>query len=119
MRTLNFNTEDDNLACQHCGEEGVQMFALNRLQKVRTEYGKPMIVTSAYRCANHPIEAAKEKPGTHNKGVAFDIAISSVEDRARLIKLAMQQGAMGIGIAKDFVHLDFDVNRPKVVMWVY
>jgi len=38
------------MACQHCGAEGIQPALMDKLQELRTAYGKPMRITSGYRC---------------------------------------------------------------------
>ena len=67
----NFTAKE--FACQHCGKEGVKEELLNRLQALRTFLDFSFIVSSGYRCPNHPIEAKKSKPGTHATGLAVDI----------------------------------------------
>jgi zinc D-Ala-D-Ala carboxypeptidase len=57
---------DDELRCQcGCNELIFDPAVRTALNAVRMEYGKPMVVTSGYRCPNHPIEAKKSKPGEH------------------------------------------------------
>ena len=40
-----------------------------RLQDLREAYGKPMRITSGYRCPDHPIEAGKTKLARTHQGV--------------------------------------------------
>lgn len=120
VSTKNFHPDTDPLLkCSHCGMEGVKQEALDKLQLIRDDFGKGMRITSSFRCSKHPVEARKSKPGTHNKGVAFDIACTSSADRYTLVELAYKHGAKGIGIHKSFVHIDFDETRPATVMWLY
>lgn len=111
------NFASDELACKCCGEHGVQKYALDRLQEIRDAVGRPLKITSAYRCANHPNEKHKAKPGTHNHGIAFDIAVSNGAERYEIIKQGLLHGARGIGVAKGFVHLDW--RQGASVSWVY
>ena len=80
-----------------------------RLQELRDSYGKPMRITSGYRCPNHPIEAAKSKPGAHASGRAVDVAVSHNEAYI-LLRLAVRMGFSGIGVQQKgdgrFLHLD-------------
>ena len=119
IRTKNFKPFCDKLECQHCGEEGVQQWALDKLQLIRDDYGKPMYLTSAYRCDQHPNERVKSKPGTHNKGVAFDVFASDGIAKGKLLELALKHGAKGIGIANNFIHIDFDLEREHLTVWSY
>lgn len=111
------NFSESELVCSCCGKSGVQQWALDKLQAIRDEYGKPMTITSSYRCENHPVERSKAKAGTHNQGIAFDVHVYGGNDRYELVSLAMKHGANGIGVDKNFVHIDF---RDSIrVVWVY
>ena len=111
------NFSESELVCSCCGESGVQQWALDKLQAIRDDYGKPMTITSSYRCSDHPVERSKAKAGTHNMGIAFDVHVHSGNERYELVSLAMKHGANGIGVDKNFVHIDFrDTIR---VVWVY
>lgn len=95
-----------------------------RLQALRTEYGKPMTITSAYRSARHPIEAKKGRPGAHAMGRAADVAVQGA-DAVRLVALALKHGFTGIGVqqrgAGRYIHLD-DVPGdmlPRPAIWSY
>jgi len=111
----NFSAEE--LQCTCCGSEGVQQWALDKLQAVRDMVGRPLTITSSYRCSNHPVEARKSKAGTHNQGIAFDIYVSSGAERHELITTGLLVGANGIGVDKNFIHLDFRDTTP--VVWTY
>ena len=97
---------------------------MDRLQRLRTMYGKPMRVTSGYRDPSHPIEIKKSRPGAHSSGRAVDIAVRG-EDALRLIQLAIQCGFTGIGVQQKgegrFIHLD-DLSGPdwpRPTIWSY
>jgi uncharacterized protein YcbK (DUF882 family) len=95
----------------------MQKEAVDLLQKVRDIVGRPLQITSAYRCENHPVESRKEKPGTHNQGIAIDIYATNGAERYEIITAGLKVGATGIGVAKKFVHLDFRDGVP--VCWTY
>ena len=111
------NFSESELVCSCCGESGVQQWALDKLQGVRTAVGRPLRITSAYRCENHPVESRKKKAGTHNQGIAFDIHVSNGAERYQIITQGLLAGATGIGVAKTFIHLDWrdDIS----VIWTY
>lgn len=90
--------------------------ALSALQALRDAYDKPIVLASAYRCPEHPVEARKSKPGKHNEGVAFDIAVPWGRDRIKLIGLAMVYGFTGFGFANTFLHIDM---RDIPTSWGY
>ena len=108
--SLNFRAYELRCKCPQCNGKVANkcgIDALNRLQKVREIIGFAMIVNSAYRCADHPIEKVKLMPGTHNQGIAFDIATINAERASLIVLAALSVGAKGIGVSKNFVHIDF------------
>lgn len=117
MTASSKNFSADELKCSCCGEYGVQQDALDKLQQVRTAVGRPFKITSSYRCSEHPVEAKKSTPGTHNQGIAFDIYTANGAERYEIIKEGLRHGATGIGVAKSFVHLDW--RDGVAVSWVY
>ena len=111
------NFTSNELRCSCCGDEHVQQWALDKLQAIREELGRPLSVTSAYRCENHPVESRKKKAGTHNKGIAFDIFVGDGALRYQLISTAIKHGANGVGVSRSFIHIDFRDTTP--VVWTY
>lgn len=111
------NFSSDELKCSCCGEEKIQQWALDKLQAVRDIVGRPITVTSAYRCSNHPVESKKSKSGTHNQGIAFDIYVSNGAEKHELVTAGLLVGASGIGVDKNFIHLDWRDSIP--VIWSY
>lgn len=89
---------------------------MESLQALRTEYDKPMVVTSGYRDPSHPIELRKASPGTHAHGIAVDIGVHSNE-AYRIVELAFKHGFTGIGVSQKaggarFIHLDKRATTP-------
>ena len=64
------------LVCKHCGQGAgyIQPALMAALERVRERYGKPMLVTSGYRCALHNAEIGGAKYSAHKEGKAADIA---------------------------------------------
>ncbi len=113
------------VACQHCGRCEMDEDTMWKLQDLRDSFGKPMRVTSGYRCPDHPIEARKDKVGAHAHGRAVDIAVRG-SDAYALIMLAMRQGWQGIGVQQKgdvrFIHLDDLTEKegwPRPTIWSY
>lgn len=111
------NFKSEELACSCCGKEEIQQWALDKLQMVRNSTGRPLKITSAYRCIKHPVESRKKKAGTHHQGIAFDIYTSNGAERYQIITQGLLAGATGIGVAKSFIHLDWRDGTP--VVWTY
>ena len=110
-----FELEEFN--CQHTGNNEMKPEFLEKLDALRHVCAFPFVITSGYRDPSHPIEAAKEIPGTHAQGIAADIRVVSSNKRFRLIKEALKLGFTGIGIDPAFIHLDIRASSP--VIWTY
>jgi zinc D-Ala-D-Ala carboxypeptidase len=116
------NFKADEFKCSHCGDNEIKEELLDKLQALRSRYGKPMRITSGYRCPRHPIEAAKSAPGPHSSGLACDVGVEGA-DAHKLLGLALDAGFRGIGVQQKgtgrFLHLDLvsSPNRPTV--WSY
>jgi len=117
----NFPTDELRCKCTAC--EGLvpnecSAIALILLQQLRDAYGYPLYLTSAYRCALHPDEVAKEKgPGRHHEGIAFDIHIPWGRDRMKIISLALELGFRGFGFGNTFLHID--MRTGPFTCWSY
>ena len=111
-----FTLEEFN--CRVTGENKMEPEFLQKLDRLRGECGFPFVITSGYRHPiEHPIEAAKEVPGTHAQGIAADILVQDSVSRMVLVEKALELGFKGVGIAKTFVHVDTRGTTP--VMWLY
>lgn len=116
----------EELMCRcGCGVSIMDFVFMERLEAVRRQFGKPMKITSAYRCSKHPVEKAKShmgnKPtGMHPNSRAVDVAVDRT-DAINLIQIALQQGMTGIGVCQKgvgrFIHLD-DRDGPPTI-WSY
>ena len=103
--------------CSETGENDMKPEFIHSLDELREQCGFPFTITSGYRSERHSIEAAKQTPGTHARGIAADIAVANGAQRRALIKHAMELGFGGIGVAKTFVHVDIRTTEP--VVWAY
>ena len=117
------NFQESEFRCSHTGRSFMKASTLEKLQRVRTRYGKPMKVTSGCRDVTHPIEARKINPGVHTTGYAVDIAVRGA-DALLIVRLALEEGFTGIGVQQKgdgrFIHLD-DVPEgfPRPMIWSY
>jgi len=120
------NFSEKEFACSHCGECHMNESFIAKLQSLRSHYGKSMVISSGYRCKDHPIEKRKRKPGTHTSGHAADIKIKQGA-AVELLTLALRSGAFtGIGIQQKgdhdsrFIHLDDkDMGPTRPTIWSY
>lgn len=118
---MRYFTEEE-LACQHCGKRNMDGDFMELMDSIRAMAGFPFVVTSGYRCPDHPIEANKSAPGAHTTGKAIDIAVKG-HRALRLIELAQQAGIQRIGVNQKgngrFIHLDVCDDRPSPAIWSY
>lgn len=116
------NFKESEFACKHCGKSEMNPIFMGKLQHLRNVYGKPMVITSGYRCQDHPIEVAKDKPGAHSTGQACDVSCDS-QDAYKLLKVAFELGFTGIGVNQKgngrFIHLDTLTQSPRPNVWTY
>lgn len=112
----------DEFRCQHCGSEGIKSSFTEKLDTIREECGFPFLISSGYRCPEHPIEAKKEKPGAHSTGHAADIAVTG-EQAIRVLEVAIKHGIKRIGVNQKgsgrFIHLDTAPELPAPAIWSY
>ena len=106
------NFSIDELKCKHCGESKIVPEFMDKLQALRKAYGKPMKITSAYRCPTHNKNVSTTgDDGPHTTGRAVDILCHG-KDAFEIVRLATSLGFTGIGTKqkeqkdKRFIHLD-------------
>ena len=114
----------EELDCSHCGMSGMDDQFMQMVIELRRRCGFQFIVTSAYRCPEHPVEASKKAPGAHTTGKSMDIKVSG--KRAwTLLKEASEMGFIGIGVNQKgdhnqrFIHLDMWTEGPRPGVWSY
>jgi len=120
------NFVEDEFRCKQTGRCEMNPEFMDRLQELRTDYGKPMIINSGFRHVTHPVEMRKARPGSHTFGRAVDVLVSH-EDALDLIILARMYGFTGFGVAQKagstrFIHLDDmepSATRPRPTIWSY
>ena len=110
--------KESELMCKcGCGKTDMDPMFMEMLDMLREELDRPVVLTSAYRCSNHPVEAGKERPGMHSEGKAADIKVSNGSERYRVLDAAYKLGFTGVGVANGFIHLDTRKGTP--VVWRY
>lgn len=119
------NFTEEEFRCKQTGRCEMQESFMDRLQELRKDFDRPMIITSGFRHISHPSERHKGRPGAHTYGHAADVAVSH-QDAYDLIALAIKHGFTGIGVNQKgngrFIHLDDmppDVIRPRPTVWSY
>ena len=98
----------------------LQPAMIDFIRSIEEDLGRELVITSGYRSPEHPIEAAKKKPGEHTEGLAIDVAAIGGTNVFELVEAAINNGCKRIGINRtaNFVHLGLSENRIKSI-WTY
>lgn len=72
-------------------ENNLKVLACEVLQPTRDEWGKPIVITSAFRCPDLNKAVGGVKNSYHLNGQAADIKVTSDEEAQKLAKLLNKQ----------------------------
>ena len=118
MVSKNFNVSE--VACKHCGENGMKPEFVSVLQEFRDYLGAPVVINSGYRCRLHPAELVKPPGvvGRHRLGLAVDIQSPgmSLEDLYSRVEEFGKFLGVGVSIHGGFIHCD---QRERKARWKY
>lgn len=91
----------------NCGMKHVRLDSklLILLQRLRDRLGKPIIITSAYRCPSHNAKVGGASKSQHLYGTAVDIKVRGISPK-EVAKVAQTLGFTGIGTYRTFTHID-------------
>ena len=116
------NFKPDEFRCSCCNRLEIAADLIDLLQKAREAIG-PLVITSAYRCADHNSKVSSTGlNGPHTTSYAVDIHVSNSQHRKLLLSYFANK-VSGLGIAKTFIHIDLLNNdlgfdaRPNC--WLY
>ncbi|GAB6181739.1 D-Ala-D-Ala carboxypeptidase family metallohydrolase [Desulfotomaculum defluvii] len=106
--------EEREFACRCCGMVNVSMELVTKLEEMRQAIGKPIIVTSGYRCPLHNRAVGGAINSYHIRGLAADIKVAGCTAE-QLAALAVRFGFDGIGIYRkgNFIHVDVRGYRAR------
>lgn len=92
---------------------------LNRLDAARDMCSFPWVITSGFRTAKHNAKVGGVPSSAHTRGYAADISCKNGHQRHEVVKALHAVGFSRIGIAKTFIHVDNDPDKPQNVIWTY
>lgn len=97
---------------------------LKWLTIVRLYVNRPFKITSGYRTKEHNLKLIESgypasPDSSHLKGLACDIWCPDNSFRCEVIRYALKYGINRIGVARSFIHLDTDREKPQNMIWVY
>jgi len=113
----NFNMRE--FECTHPEHRHVRIdeALVDKLQRLRDELGRPMIINSAYRCPQRNAQVGGATKSQHLYGRAVDISLHNQNlTGSEIAELAVDIGFKGIGLYNSFIHLDTRIS-PQVVRW--
>lgn len=105
---LSANFTSDEFDCHGagcCDCTKIDTALVERLQRIRSHFGRAVVINSGYRCSSHNKTVGGASGSRHLKGHAADIAVSGVTP-AEVAKYAEHIGVKGIGLYGNFVHID-------------
>lgn len=102
----------NELACHHCGVQGVKKAMIDFLEDLRNEIGEPLYITSGYRCPTHNERVGGVLNSQHTKGLAADCYAETLG----VYELAAIGRRLGADAAvpypdQQFVHFDIREGR--------
>jgi len=108
-----------------CGRNEMKEAFLKKLEDLRVWFGKPIVLSSAFRCPEHNKKVSTTgKTGPHTTGQAVDILVHG-SDAYDLLRAVFMFGFTGIGVnqkgSQRFIHLDSlaEPFYPRPRVWSY
>ena len=111
--------KEEEFTCPCCGKVFLNPVLIPTLDKIRKDYGKPMIVTSGFRCPSHNQSVGGAASSEHLIGSGADIECISNYDRFALLSICLKHGIRRIGIGKTFIHIGIALSSPQDIIWLY
>lgn len=102
-----------------CGSTSISPYFLNRVNDVREIVGHPLRVNSWVRCPSHNLSVGGKPTSSHLKGLAVDLATPNEYIKYSVLLAAGSVGFRGVGVGKNFIHLDNDPDKPHGRLWFY
>lgn len=109
-------------ACRCCGTlptTGISMALLLGLERLRLRIGRPINISSGYRCPEHNRTVGGVSNSQHVKGTAADIYVDGMDVRelANICKQIFD--GVGTYVSQGFVHVDMRAGGsvPGYYLW--
>lgn len=87
--------------------------------RARDLAGIPFFVNSAYRTVEHELSRGRSGDSAHTTGKAMDIRANASRNRFLIVDALLKVGFNRIGIARTFIHADYDQTKDDRVIWLY
>lgn len=100
-----FRVEELACPCENCDRVVVHWALIELLQHIRWRIGRPVIVTSGFRCAAHNQQVGGASASRHLTGLAADLQCNTLSPK-EVADVAKRCGAGGIGVYPRHTHVD-------------
>jgi len=107
---LSKNFTSSEFVCKCCGEVIIDQRLIDKLELLRAELGRPIIITSGYRCPKHNREVGGVVNSQHILGKAVDIKVRGVSPK-KVGEVARKIGFSFIKVYSSWTHID--IRREK------
>lgn len=113
--------EFDDPTAPGSGEAMMDYAFVERLDKLRRVWGRPIVVNSGYRTQEHNKAVGGVKDSAHQRGLAADLRTADLTDAIRFAIVAALNGfsRIGVDMKGHMVHLDCDLSLPNPSVWFY
>lgn len=115
--TTHFRSKELSCKCG-CDQEKMDYSFMEMLENLRLNLDRPVFVASGFRCPEHNKAVGGTRNSYHLKGMAADIVCSTAKERHEVVGAALRMGFSGLGIDKQFIHVDNRKSLPKKI-WIY
>lgn len=110
-----FNLKEFECPC--CHRVMISEVLLKKLFKLRELYGKPINITSGYRCNNYNKIVGGVEGSFHKIGLAVDIEMTTFQSMI-LMPFIHYVGFNGIGLNEKKQYCHLDIRSGKLVEWI-
>lgn len=121
--STHFNSKEFECKCGKCEIQYLESGLLDKLEIVREKYGKPIAITSGYRCPSHNKAVGGAENSSHVNGLAADIQpklliLDELDDLYDICYTVFDN--IGDGRNKGFIHVDDRAAKPSGKrLWLY
>lgn len=92
---------------------------MERLERFREIVAQPIYLNSAFRSMAWEESHHRSTTSMHTRGRAVDIRCTTNQQRLKFIRAALECGFNGIGIGRNYIHIDDRDSDMNPCMWLY
>ena len=102
--------QPSEMACKGTGKLTIEPRLLSYLDLLRSRFGSPLTVLSAFRSPYHNAFVGGAPLSLHLKALAVDLSIVK-QDKRLMERIAKEEGFTGFGYYRTFLHIDLGRKR--------